>query len=162
MRGDRHSRRRARAHRRGLRRAQSRHRRKCGLRETLAGSRQGDHRALQISARGDVRRCAAEDGDRQDPALPPAAEVGRRMTDFQFLQPKGWNASKGYANGVAADGRLVFVAGQIGWTEDAQLVSDDFVAQAERALMNVVAVLTEAGGEPRHIVRMTWFVTGKA
>jgi len=84
------------------------------------------------------------------------------MSDFQFLQPKGWKTAKGYSNGIAAEGQLIFVAGQIGWTEDAQLVGSDFVAQVERALMNVVAVLAEAGGEPRHIVRMTWFVTDKA
>jgi enamine deaminase RidA (YjgF/YER057c/UK114 family) len=83
------------------------------------------------------------------------------MSQFQFLQPKGWKPPKGYANGIAAEGRLVFVAGQIGWTEDATLVSEDFAAQAERALANVVAVLAEAGAEPRHIVRITWFVTDK-
>jgi enamine deaminase RidA (YjgF/YER057c/UK114 family) len=85
----------------------------------------------------------------------------RRMSEFQFLQPKGWKPPKGYANGIAAEGRLVFVAGQIGWTEDGTIVSEDFVAQVERALMNVVTVLAEARAEPRHIVRMTWFVTGK-
>lgn len=84
------------------------------------------------------------------------------MNDFQFLHPKGWKPAKGYSNGIAAEGRMVFVAGQIGWTEDARLVSHDFVAQVERALMNVVAVLAEAGAEPRHIVRMNWFVTEKA
>jgi enamine deaminase RidA (YjgF/YER057c/UK114 family) len=84
------------------------------------------------------------------------------VTDFQFLQPKGWKQPKGYSNGIAAEGRLVFVAGQIGWTEEAKLVGPDFVAQIERALMNVVAVLAESGAEPLHIVRMTWFVTGKA
>ena len=84
------------------------------------------------------------------------------MSTFDFLQPKGWNLPKGYANGIAAEGLLVFVAGQIGWTDDAKLVSGDFIAQVERALMNVVAVLAEAGAEPRHIVRMTWFVTDKA
>lgn len=83
------------------------------------------------------------------------------MSAFEFLQPKGWKPPKGYANGIAAEGRLVFVAGQIGWTEDAKLVSDDFVAQVERALMNVVAVLAEAGAEPKHIARMTWFVIDK-
>jgi enamine deaminase RidA (YjgF/YER057c/UK114 family) len=87
--------------------------------------------------------------------------MGRRVSDFQFLQPKGWKPAKGYSNGIAAEGRLVFVAGQIGWTDDAQLVGSDFVAQVERALMNVVAVLAEAGAEPRHIARMTWFVTDK-
>ena len=84
------------------------------------------------------------------------------MSAFELLQPKGWKPPKDYANGIAAEGRLVFVAGQIGWSEDAKLVSGDFVAQIERALMNVVAVLAEAGAEPRHIVRMTWFVTDKA
>ena len=83
------------------------------------------------------------------------------MSTFDFLQPKGWKPPKGYSNGIAAEGRLVFVAGQIGWTEQATLVGDDFAAQVERALMNVVAVLAEAGAEPRHIVRMTWFVTDK-
>jgi enamine deaminase RidA (YjgF/YER057c/UK114 family) len=84
------------------------------------------------------------------------------MSDFQFLHPKDWKPAKGYANGVAAEGRLVYIAGQIGWTKDAQLVGADFVAQVEQALTNVVAVLAEGGGEPRHIVRMTWFVTDKA
>ena len=84
------------------------------------------------------------------------------MSEFQFLHPKSWKPAKGYSNGIAAEGRFVVIAGQIGWTEDAQLVGSDFVAQVEQALKNVVAVLAEAGGEPRHIVRMTWFVTDKA
>jgi len=84
------------------------------------------------------------------------------MSEFKFLQPRGWKPAKGYANGVVAEGRTVFIAGQIGWTEDARLVGSDFVAQVERALMNVVAVLKEAGGEPRHLTRLTWFVTDKA
>lgn len=81
---------------------------------------------------------------------------------FEFLQPKNWMLPKGYSNGVAAEGRQVFIAGQIGWNECCQLVSDDFVGQAERALSNIVAVLAEAGGEPRHLTRLTWFVTDKA
>ena len=80
---------------------------------------------------------------------------------FQFLQPKNWLPPKGYSNGVAAEGRQVFVAGQIGWSERGELVSDDFVAQTERALANIVQVLAEAGGEPRHLTRLTWFVTDK-
>ena len=88
--------------------------------------------------------------------------MGWRVSDFQFLQPNGWPQPKGYANGMAADGRLVFVAGQIGWDEKAELVSGDFVAQVERALQNIVAVLAEAGAEPRHLVRMNWYVTDKA
>ena len=83
------------------------------------------------------------------------------MSDFRFLQPKGWTPPKGYANGIAAEGRLVFIAGQIGWTENQQLVSDDFVAQVERALVNVAAVLAEDAGEPQHLVRITWFITDK-
>jgi enamine deaminase RidA (YjgF/YER057c/UK114 family) len=81
---------------------------------------------------------------------------------FEFLQPKNWLPPKGYSNGVAAEGRQVFVAGQIGWNDHGELVSDDFVAQVERALANIVQVLAEAGGEPRHLTRLTWFVTDKA
>jgi enamine deaminase RidA (YjgF/YER057c/UK114 family) len=69
---------------------------------------------------------------------------------------------KGYSNGVAAEGRQIFIAGQIGWNERCELVGDDFVRQAERALANIVEVLAEAGGEPRHLTRLTWFVTDKA
>ncbi len=85
------------------------------------------------------------------------------MTDnhFTILQPKNWLAPKGYANGIAAVGKQVFIAGQIGWTADAKFVSDDFVAQVGQALSNIVAVLAEAGGGPQHIVRMTWYLTDK-
>lgn len=82
-------------------------------------------------------------------------------SNFEFLQPRNWMAPKGYSNGVAAEGRQVFIAGQIGWSEQGKLVSDDFVAQVERALSNIVAVLAVAGGEPHHLVRLTWFVTDK-
>ena len=81
--------------------------------------------------------------------------------DFEILQPADWPEPKGYANGIAAEGRLVHIAGQIGWTAQQQLVSDDFVAQAEQALKNIVAVLKEAGGEPRHLVRINWYITDK-
>ncbi|HMA55490.1 MAG TPA: RidA family protein [Pseudolabrys sp.] len=81
---------------------------------------------------------------------------------LEFLQPKNWLPPKGYSNGVAAEGRQVFVAGQIGWNERCELVSDDFVRQVERALANIVQVLAEAGGEPRHLTRLTWFITDKA
>ena len=81
---------------------------------------------------------------------------------FEFLQPKNWLPPKGYSNGIAAEGRQIFVAGQIGWNDRCELVSDDFVAQAERALANIVQVLAEAGAEPRHLTRLTWFVTDKA
>ena len=78
------------------------------------------------------------------------------------LLPPGWPRPKGYANGVATHGRLVFVAGMIGWDAHAQFASDDLVAQAEQALANVVAVLRAGGAEPRHICRMTWYVTSRA
>ncbi|HZL31179.1 MAG TPA: RidA family protein [Pseudolabrys sp.] len=80
----------------------------------------------------------------------------------QILQPKNWTVPKGYANGVAAQGRHVYIAGQIGWTAQAQLASADFVAQVEQALANIVSVLAEAGGAPSHITRMTWYLTDKS
>lgn len=85
------------------------------------------------------------------------------MTDnnFTILQPKGWLAPKGYANGVMAEGRHVFIAGQIGWKADATFVSDDFVGQVEQALINIVQVLAEAGGQAHHITRLTWYLTDK-
>jgi len=77
------------------------------------------------------------------------------------LEPAGWAPPKGYSNGIAARGTLVVVGGQIGWNAQQQFESDDFVAQAKRALQNVVAVLAEAGALPEHIVRMTWYVVDK-
>jgi enamine deaminase RidA (YjgF/YER057c/UK114 family) len=82
-------------------------------------------------------------------------------TSLRFLHPRHWKPAKGYANGVAAEGRMVFVAGQVGWNADQQFESPDFVAQTRQALDNVVAVVREAGGAPIHIVRLTWFVTDK-
>jgi enamine deaminase RidA (YjgF/YER057c/UK114 family) len=79
----------------------------------------------------------------------------------QILQPEGWARPRGYANGVAAQGRLVFVAGQIGWDAEQRFVSDDFAAQVRQALANVVAVLACAGARPEHLVRMTWYVTSR-
>lgn len=79
----------------------------------------------------------------------------------QVLQPPGWARPKGYANGVAVRGRQVFVAGMIGWDGHSRFHSDDMAAQVRQALLNVVAVLAEAGAKPEHIVRMTWYVTDK-
>ena len=78
-----------------------------------------------------------------------------------ILQPPGWIAPKGYANGVAAEGRQIFVAGQIGWTAKCELVGTGFVAQVEQALKNIVQVLAEAGAKPQHLVRLNWYVTDK-
>jgi enamine deaminase RidA (YjgF/YER057c/UK114 family) len=80
----------------------------------------------------------------------------------RILQPQGWAPPRGYANGVAVGrGRQVFIAGMIGWDARGAFHSDDFAAQARQALANIVEVLREAGGEPQHIVRMTWYVTDK-
>ena len=80
---------------------------------------------------------------------------------MKFLQPEGWTMPRGYANGVAARGTVVSIAGQVGWNAQCEFVSEDFAAQARQALANIVAVLAEAGGRPEHIVRMTWYVTDK-
>jgi enamine deaminase RidA (YjgF/YER057c/UK114 family) len=77
------------------------------------------------------------------------------------LLPSGWLKPRGYANGVAVRGTQVYIAGQIGWDEQARFVSHEFGAQATQALRNVVAILREAGGKPEHLVRMTWYVTDK-
>jgi enamine deaminase RidA (YjgF/YER057c/UK114 family) len=77
----------------------------------------------------------------------------------EFLQPPGWAAPKGYSNGVAASGRQIYLAGQIGWNESQQLVSSRFAVQVRQALQNIVTLLAQAGGRPEHLVRLTWFVT---
>jgi enamine deaminase RidA (YjgF/YER057c/UK114 family) len=79
----------------------------------------------------------------------------------RVLQPAGWAPAKGYANGVEASGRQVFVAGQIGWNPASVFESDDLVDQVRQALANVVAVLAEAQARPEHIVRMTWYLVDK-
>jgi enamine deaminase RidA (YjgF/YER057c/UK114 family) len=76
-----------------------------------------------------------------------------------ILQPDGWMKPVGYANGIAARGRTIFVAGQIGWNAQAQWESDDFVAQVRQTLANVVAVLAAAGAKSEHMTSMTWYLT---
>ena len=83
------------------------------------------------------------------------------MGALQTLQPEGWPRPSGYANGVAASGRQVFVAGQIGWDETGTIVSDDFAEQFHQVLANTLAVLKVAGAGPEHICRMTWYVTSR-
>ena len=80
---------------------------------------------------------------------------------FEFLHPRHWKQAKGYANGVVAAGRHVFIAGQVGWNAEQQFESQDFVAQVRQALENIVAIVREAGGTPAHIGRLTWFITDK-
>ena len=79
----------------------------------------------------------------------------------KILHPEGWRRPKGYANGMAASGRLVFTAGLVGWNGDEVFEAKDFCGQFEQTLRNTVAVLQEAGAEPDHIVRMTCYVTSK-
>lgn len=76
----------------------------------------------------------------------------------RVLQPADWAKPKGYANGIEATGRQIFVGGQIGWDAEQRFVADDFVGQARQALANIVAVLAEADAGPEHIVRLTWYV----
>ena len=80
---------------------------------------------------------------------------------MQTLRPPGWPRPKGYADGIAAEGRLVFVAGQIGWDETGTLVGSDLVSQFRRALENTLAVLAEGGARPNHVTRMTWYITSR-
>jgi enamine deaminase RidA (YjgF/YER057c/UK114 family) len=80
---------------------------------------------------------------------------------MEILQPEGWAKPRGYANGIAASGRMVFVSGMIGWDADGVFHTDDFAGQVRQALQNIVAVLAEGGAKPEHIVRMTWYVLDK-
>ena len=79
---------------------------------------------------------------------------------LEILLPEGWPRPKGYSNGVAAQGRQVFVAGQVGWDSQGRFAAG-LAGQVRQALVNIVAVLAEAGGGPEHIVRLTWFVTSR-
>lgn len=77
---------------------------------------------------------------------------------MRILQPAGWKKPKGYANGIVAKGRTVFVAGQVGWNAEETFETSDFTGQARQALKNIVAILAQAGAGPEHICRMTWYV----
>ena len=101
-----------------------------------------------------VNRCAG--------ANPPATRnISQASIAMQVLHPKHWAKAKGFSNGIAAEGRQIFVAGQVGWTAQQVFESDDFVVQVEQALRNIVEVLAEAGASPEHLVRLTWYVTDK-
>ena len=78
-----------------------------------------------------------------------------------FLHPSHWKPALGYANGVAASGRTVYVGGMIGWNAQQEFETDDFVGQVRQALQNIVEVLAEAGASPEHLVRLTWYVTSR-
>jgi len=80
---------------------------------------------------------------------------------MRTLLPPGWPRPKGYANGVEAEGKLVFVAGQIGWTPEGVFASATLPGQFRQTLDNTLAVLAEAGARPEHVARMTWYITDK-
>ena len=80
---------------------------------------------------------------------------------MEFLQPARWARPKGYANGVSAKGRCIFVSGMIGWNASGKLVATDFTAQVRQTLSNIVELLSEANAKPEHIVRMNWYVVDK-
>jgi enamine deaminase RidA (YjgF/YER057c/UK114 family) len=108
----------------------------------------GEHREQGAAGEGKARRAKGA------PAAP---------SPHQLLQPAGWSAPLGYANGVSGRGRCVFVAGQVGWEPKSEIfASDELALQVEQALANVVAVLRAGGAEPHHLVRMTWYVTDRA
>jgi len=79
----------------------------------------------------------------------------------EILHPRTWKPAIGYANGIAAEGRMVFTGGMVGWNADCVFETDDFVGQTRQALENIKAVLAEAGARPEHLVRLTWYVTDK-
>ncbi len=79
----------------------------------------------------------------------------------RFLHPRGWKPAKGFSNGVVAEGRTIFLAGQVGWNAEQRFESADFVAQARQALANIVTLIAEGGGRADHITRLTWFVLDK-
>jgi enamine deaminase RidA (YjgF/YER057c/UK114 family) len=81
---------------------------------------------------------------------------------MKIIQPDGWSRPKGYSNGIVAEGKMLFISGQIGWDENEQFQSDDFVAQIRQTLENTIAVLNAADAKPEHVVRMTWYITSRA
>ena len=80
---------------------------------------------------------------------------------MQILQPPAWARAKGFSNGIAASGKLVFIAGQVGWTGQGKWEARDFAGQFRQALKNILEVLAQANGKPEHLVRLTWYVLDK-
>lgn len=85
----------------------------------------------------------------------------RSFTPHIFLQPDGWAPAKGYANGVLADGKMIFTGGLVGWNAQQEWTNRDMLGQFRQTLENIVAVLSEAGAKPCHLVRLTWYLTDK-
>jgi len=80
---------------------------------------------------------------------------------MKALLPPGWPRPKGYSNGIAAGGRMIFTAGVVGWDEQERFVAEDLAGQLRQVLLNTLAILKEAGAGPEHVVRMTWYVTSR-
>jgi len=83
------------------------------------------------------------------------------LTPHSFLQPDGWIPAKGYANGVLAEGKMIFTGGLVGWNAQQEWQHHDMVGQFRQTLENIVAVLETAGAAPQHLVRLTWYITDK-
>jgi enamine deaminase RidA (YjgF/YER057c/UK114 family) len=83
------------------------------------------------------------------------------LKGYEILQPQGWPRPKGYSNGISAQGRQIYISGQIGWDAEGRFASQQLAGQVKKALENVIAVLAEADGKPEHIVRLTWYVTSR-
>ena len=80
---------------------------------------------------------------------------------MKFLQPDDWAPARGYANGVVAEGKMIFLGGQVGWNAKQEFESDDFIDQFRQTLVNIVTLLEEAQAGPQHLVRLTWFITDR-
>ncbi len=80
---------------------------------------------------------------------------------MKILLPEGWPRPKGYSNGIATEGRMIFISGQVGWNENEEFEAKDLAGQVRQTLLNTLAVLREGGAGPKHIVRMTWYITDK-
>ena len=93
--------------------------------------------------------------------MKPAVAPTSSSSPHQFLHPEGWAPARGYANGMLAEGRIVFTGGLVGWNADQVFEHADLVGQFEQTLANIVAVLKEAGAQPEHLVRLTWYITDK-
>ncbi len=83
------------------------------------------------------------------------------VSPHEVLHPRHWKAASGYANGIAAEGRQIYIGGQVGWNAEQVFESDDLVEQIRQTLENIVTILAEAGGRPEHLVRLTWYVKDK-
>jgi enamine deaminase RidA (YjgF/YER057c/UK114 family) len=83
------------------------------------------------------------------------------MSIHETLHPANWKPARGYANGIVAEGRTIYLGGQVGWNENQVFETSEFAGQVEQALQNIVAILKEAGAGPEHLVRLTWFVLDK-